>query len=190
MLAGQGPHLPQPLRPPGLAPRGRARRGAWDDTKALIDKGHDWIINEVKASGLRGPRRRGLPDRPQVVVHAQERPAAILPRHQCRRDRARLLQGPRDHAARPASADRGGAARLLRHARAHLLHLRARRVHPRARAAAGRGRRGLRGQARSARTISMAGTSTSSSTTAPAPTSAARRRRCWRASKARRACRA
>ena len=33
---------------------GAKSRGAWDNTKALIDKGHDWIINEVKASGLRG----------------------------------------------------------------------------------------------------------------------------------------
>src|SRR5450631_4460427 len=30
------------------------RRGAWDGTKAIIDKGRDWIINEMKASGLRG----------------------------------------------------------------------------------------------------------------------------------------
>ena len=33
------------------------------------------------------PRRRRLPDRPQVVVHAQGRPAAVLSRDQCRRDR-------------------------------------------------------------------------------------------------------
>ena len=77
---------------------GARARGAWDNTKALIEKGHDWIINEIKNSGLRGPRRRRLPDRPQVVVHAQERSQALLPRDQCRRVRARLLQGPGDHA--------------------------------------------------------------------------------------------
>src|SRR6202789_4469426 len=33
---------------------GAKRRGAWDGTKAIIDKGRDWIINEMKASGLRG----------------------------------------------------------------------------------------------------------------------------------------
>src|SRR4030088_1862685 len=33
---------------------GARRRGAWDGTKAIIDKGRDWIINEMKASGLRG----------------------------------------------------------------------------------------------------------------------------------------
>ncbi len=29
-------------------------RGDWDNTKSLITKGNDWIIEEVKASGLRG----------------------------------------------------------------------------------------------------------------------------------------
>ncbi|MEA2879569.1 MAG: NADH-quinone oxidoreductase subunit, partial [Hyphomicrobiales bacterium] len=29
---------------------GARERGAWDNTKALIDKGKDWIIAEMKAS--------------------------------------------------------------------------------------------------------------------------------------------
>ena len=29
-------------------------RGNWDGTKLFIDKGRDWIVNEMKASGLRG----------------------------------------------------------------------------------------------------------------------------------------
>src|SRR6478735_8506606 len=33
---------------------GARRRGAWDGTKAIVDKGRDWIISEMKASGLRG----------------------------------------------------------------------------------------------------------------------------------------
>src|ERR1700682_3078413 len=37
------------------------RRGAWDGTKAIIDKGRDWIINEMKASGLRGRGGAGCP---------------------------------------------------------------------------------------------------------------------------------
>ena len=37
------------------------RRGAWDGTKAIIDKGRDWIINEMKASGLRGRGGAGFP---------------------------------------------------------------------------------------------------------------------------------
>ncbi len=40
---------------------GAIRRGAWDGTKLFIDKGHDWIINEVKASGLRGRGGAGFP---------------------------------------------------------------------------------------------------------------------------------
>jgi NADH-quinone oxidoreductase subunit F len=34
--------------------KGAIARGQWDGTKAIIDKGRDWIINEMKASGLRG----------------------------------------------------------------------------------------------------------------------------------------
>ena len=40
---------------------GAKRRGAWDGTKAIIDKGRDWIINEMKASGLRGRGGAGFP---------------------------------------------------------------------------------------------------------------------------------
>ena len=36
----------------GLA--GAKQRGAWLDTKSFIDKGRDWLVNEIKASGLRG----------------------------------------------------------------------------------------------------------------------------------------
>ena len=36
-------------------------RGTWDRTKEFIDHGHDWIINEVKASGLRGRGGAGFP---------------------------------------------------------------------------------------------------------------------------------
>jgi NADH-quinone oxidoreductase subunit F len=43
----------------GLA--GARARGGWDNTKALIDKGRDWIINEMKASGLRGRGGAGFP---------------------------------------------------------------------------------------------------------------------------------
>ncbi len=40
---------------------GARARGAWSDTKALIEKGPDWIINEVKTSGLRGRGGAGFP---------------------------------------------------------------------------------------------------------------------------------
>ncbi len=41
--------------------KGARARGNWDGTKALIDKGRDWIIAEMKASGLRGRGGAGFP---------------------------------------------------------------------------------------------------------------------------------
>jgi NADH-quinone oxidoreductase subunit F len=40
---------------------GARRRGGWDGTKAIIDKGRDWIVAEMKASGLRGRGGAGFP---------------------------------------------------------------------------------------------------------------------------------
>ena len=167
---------------------GARARGAWDGTKAILDKGRDGIINEMKASGLRGRGGAGFPTGLKwSFMPKQIRRPAALSRRQCRRVGARHLQGSRDHAARSASPGRGLPDRRLRHGRAHLLHLHPRRIHPRARAAARRRSSRPTRPSSSARTTSTAGTSTSSSITAPAPTSAARRRRCSKASKARRA---
>lgn len=41
--------------------KGAKARGDWYKTKEIILKGHDWIINEVKASGLRGRGGAGFP---------------------------------------------------------------------------------------------------------------------------------
>lgn len=35
--------------------------GDWHRTKDILDKGHDWIISEIKASGLRGRGGAGFP---------------------------------------------------------------------------------------------------------------------------------
>ena len=40
---------------------GARKRGAWDGTKTILEKGRDWIINEVKTSGLRGRGGAGFP---------------------------------------------------------------------------------------------------------------------------------
>ena len=141
--------------------------------------------------GAARPRRRRLPDRPEMVVHAQggEGPAA-LPHRQRRRVRARHLQGSRHHASRSASAGRGLPGRGLRHARACRLHLRARRVLQRGAEPDGGDHARPTTPACSARTpAARAGTSISTSIAAPAPISAARRPRCSKASRARRACR-
>src|SRR6188474_330374 len=41
--------------------KGARARGAWDGTKALLEKGRDAIIEEVKSSGLRGRGGAGFP---------------------------------------------------------------------------------------------------------------------------------
>ena len=54
---------------------GARARGSWDGTKAILEKGRD--AHHQRDEGVRParPRRRGLPDRPEVVVHAQGRSA-------------------------------------------------------------------------------------------------------------------
>jgi predicted flap endonuclease-1-like 5' DNA nuclease len=116
---------------------GTARRSCWRGAATAI-------VDEVKASGLRGRGGAGFPTGLKWSFMPKEsdgRPS--LSRRQRRRVRARHLQGPRDHAPRSAYADRGLPDRGLRHGGACGVHLCPRRVHPRARGAADRHRRGL-----------------------------------------------
>ena len=126
----QGPHLQESLRPERLGPERRAcarRLGRHQG-----DPGERPRRDRQRGEGLRPARarRRRLPDRLEMVVHAEEvgRPPA-LSRGQCRRVRTRHLQGPRGHAARSAFADRGLPDRRLRHGRQCRLHLYPRRIH-------------------------------------------------------------
>ncbi len=41
--------------------KGAMSRGHWDGTKSILEKGRDWIVNEMKASGLRGRGGAGFP---------------------------------------------------------------------------------------------------------------------------------
>src|SRR5260221_13950619 len=40
---------------------GARRRGVWDGTRDIILKGRDWVVEEVKNSGLRGRGGAGFP---------------------------------------------------------------------------------------------------------------------------------
>ena len=87
--------------------KGARARGAWDNTKVLIEKGHDWIISEVRDSGLRGRGGAGFPTglkwsfmpksdpRPSyLVVNADEsEPGSCKDREICRHDPHLLIEG-------------------------------------------------------------------------------------------------
>src|ERR671912_394984 len=90
----------------GLA--GARARGAWDGTKAILEKGRDAIINEMKASGLRGRGGAGFPTglkwsfmpkqsdgRPHyLVVNADEsEPGTAKDREIMRHDPHLLIEG-------------------------------------------------------------------------------------------------
>jgi NADH-quinone oxidoreductase subunit F len=40
---------------------GARKRGDWDGTRDIIAKGRDWIVDQIKASGLRGRGGAGFP---------------------------------------------------------------------------------------------------------------------------------
>jgi len=84
------------------------RRGNWDGTKAILEKGRDWIIEEVKNSGLRGRGGAGFPtgmkwsfmpkqasERPHyLVVNADEsEPGTCKDRDIIRHDPHTLVEG-------------------------------------------------------------------------------------------------
>lgn len=87
--------------------KGAQSRGVWDGTKLLIDQGHDWIINEVKTSGLRGRGGAGFPtglkwsfmpkndERPSyLVINADEsEPGSCKDREIMRNDAHILIEG-------------------------------------------------------------------------------------------------
>jgi NADH-quinone oxidoreductase subunit F len=94
------------IHDPGL--EAAKRRGCWIDTKAFIEKGREWMINEVKASGLRGRGGAGFPtglkwsfmpkqvgDRPHyLVVNADEsEPGTCKDRDIMRHDPHLLIEG-------------------------------------------------------------------------------------------------
>jgi len=87
---------------------GAKSRGDWDGTKAIMDKGRDWIIDEMKASSLRGRGGAGFPagikwsfmpkepgEKPgYLVVNADEgEPGTCKDRDIIRHDPHKLVEG-------------------------------------------------------------------------------------------------
>src|SRR3954453_9448577 len=87
--------------------KGARARGDWDGTKAILEKGRDTIVEEVKASGLRGRGGAGFPTglkwsfmpkqpaRPgYLVVNADEsEPGTCKDRDIMRHDPHKLIEG-------------------------------------------------------------------------------------------------
>ena len=84
------------------------KRGAWDGTKFLLEQGRDWIVDEMKASGLRGRGGAGFPtglkwsfmpkqpgDRPHyLVINGDEsEPGTCKDREIMRHDPHLLIEG-------------------------------------------------------------------------------------------------
>ncbi|WP_137391344.1 NADH-quinone oxidoreductase subunit NuoF [Rhodoligotrophos defluvii] len=83
-------------------------RGAWDGTKGILEQGQDWIIDQMKASGLRGRGGAGFPtglkwsfmpkqigERPHyLVINADEsEPGTCKDREILRHDPHLLVEG-------------------------------------------------------------------------------------------------
>ena len=88
--------------------KGAMKRGSWDNTNAILANGRDWVIDQVKASGLRGRGGAGFPTglkwsfmpkendgRPHyLVVNADEsEPGTCKDREILRHDPHHLVEG-------------------------------------------------------------------------------------------------
>ena len=87
--------------------KGDMKRGGWYKTREILNKGHDWILREVKESGLRGRGGAGFPtglkwgfmnkpsNKPKyLVINADEgEPGTCKDREIMRHDPHRLIEG-------------------------------------------------------------------------------------------------
>ena len=173
---GRGAGLHRARGLPGGGRLSASAQGARRRDRSRCAHRHDAGCRAARPGRRRLSGRQEMGDRP----HLSRRPPDV---DQRRRRRARHLQGPHLSRARSAPHLRGRAdRRARRRGRAHLF-LHARRISRGARHPA---------HARSPRSRPPASPSRASSScgAAPAPISAARKARCWRASKASAACRA
>jgi predicted flap endonuclease-1-like 5' DNA nuclease len=112
--------------------KGAMKRGQWDGTKGMLDKGRDWIIDEMKESGLRGRGGAGFPTGLKW---------SFMPKESDGRPPI-WWSMPTNPSRAPARTAKSCATIRTRSSKAVLLpvspwahmplHLRARRVHPRA----------------------------------------------------------
>ena len=126
---------------------GAKQRGAWNATPDMVAFGKEWVIAQIKNSGLRGRGGAGFatglkwtfmpkephPDRPHLLlINADESEPGTCKDREILRHDPHLLGGRR-------------AARLFRHPGPPLLHLHPRRIRAGARTAGGGDQAGLRG---------------------------------------------
>ena len=60
--------------------KGAMKRGDWYNTKELMLMGPDWIVNEMKASGLRGRGGAGFPSGLKWSFMPKVRPCPVNPK--------------------------------------------------------------------------------------------------------------
>ena len=100
ILEDKEPHLHKPVRVPRPVPGRCKQRGAWNATGDILSCGRDWIITNMKNSGLRGRGGAGFNTglkwsfMPKTVTEGRPHYLVV----NADESRARHLQGPGDHA--------------------------------------------------------------------------------------------
>ncbi len=124
--------------------------GGYDVVRKALGMERQAVLDELLAADVRGRGGAGFPmgRKASFLPKPEDTLEADLPRRQRGRVRARHLQGPRDHAPRPAPLRRGHRHRLLHDRLEPRIHLPSRRVPGRVRGHHRRARGGAQGRLR------------------------------------------